>query len=210
MSWRWCIWPEWCVSLPHPLSPTLRAEKICGFPLACLSRPEWLLIECNGATIAIRGTAPCLWGAEHAVGTFGDRELSEILGDLGANQPNLWFPEPIWAASTHAAARWQVGCGANNQARDGICQGMPGPPVVLSRSNTPAFARGGPVNNHNCSPFLPLLSAKPTGLCNGNAWGAISKTAIITGQPLVEPAAQSFPERWMPESKSQTLYSRRR
>ena len=101
-----------------------------------------------------------MWGAEHAVGTFGDRELSEILGDLGTYQPNLWFPEPIWAASTHAwaAARWQVGCGANNQARDGICQGMPGPPVALSRSNTLAFASI-VVNNHGLLPLLlPLLN----------------------------------------------------
>ena len=103
-----------------------------------------------------------MWGAEHAVGTFGDRELSEILGDLGANQPDLWFPEPIWAfAGQLPRGRW--GAAANNQARDGICQGMPGPPVVLSRSNTPAFARG-PVNNHGLlSPFSPSSLLNPQG-----------------------------------------------
>ena len=96
-------------------------------------------------------------GPAYLGGTFGDRELSEILGnrgDLATNQPDLWFPEPIWAFAGQLP-RGRGGAAANNQARDGICQGMPGPPVALSRSNTPAFARA-VVNNHGLlPPFSP-------------------------------------------------------
>ena len=69
-------------------------------------------------------------GPAYLVGTFGDRELSEILGDLATNQPNLWFPEPIWAASTHAwaAARWQVGCGVKQSSERWNMPGYAGTP----------------------------------------------------------------------------------